>query len=285
MKKTDRIDELLGYQNRQYASREQKAELLCRNKEFLSDLAKMQTFYALVRRGRGFNKYLKELQAETPEGTPIQIDEAGARFLEKNLADLGLTQPPAWQWFYRKWDIVPHWPGEKSKLARFIQAGPSLYMRISEGGQRYSYIHREMTCDLEEDRSEPFPMPDLAIGVDPWTTREDISRLCRILPEQIERVFGFVTETGGFFARDLCWYDLNEEMGLTPVQIAKLWARKRPGDLLKMMRKHKSGREGRKVHKEKAAFIADELPYAVREAIDRLQDAVNYLSVTPHFGE
>ena len=89
MKKTDRIDELLGYQNREYTIREQKAELLCRNKEFLSDLAKMQTFYALVRRGRGFNKYLKELQAETPEGTQIQIDEAGARFLEEELGGPG----------------------------------------------------------------------------------------------------------------------------------------------------------------------------------------------------
>jgi len=271
MKKTVRINELLSYPNRRYAIREQKAELLYRNEEFLSDLAKMEPFFVLVHRGRDFKKYLKELRAKTPEGEGVQIDQARDLFMEKNLADLGLEKPPDWQWFYEKWNIVPHWQGEKAKLWVFIQAGPSLYTRVSQGGQRYKYAHLEMNSGFEQNRDEPFPIPDISIAVDPWTTRKEIVRLCKILPEQIESVFGFVMDTRGCFARDLCWYDLNRELDLTPAQIAKLWAKKRPNDLLEMI----SGNED----------PDDELPYIVRAAIDRLQDAVDYLSITPAFGD
>jgi len=74
VKKNTRFDELLNYSNRNYDIHKQKAELLFRNKAFLLDFAKLDTYFSLTRYGQQiFDALMKEAGSRLPKDIPIDV--------------------------------------------------------------------------------------------------------------------------------------------------------------------------------------------------------------------
>ena len=103
MKKASRIDELLGYPNRNFSIYEQRARLLYLNKEFLQDLAKMEAYFSIMLRGWQILGNILEKAKRGKEA--ISINELADIVCKKTLAKFGRSKWPDSTWFFKKWAI------------------------------------------------------------------------------------------------------------------------------------------------------------------------------------
>jgi hypothetical protein len=278
--KQARIDELLNYENREYSIDEQKAELLCRNKAFVEDCGKLETYF-LIRHRLGWTF---EGMIERSKGKKKYPTE------EEVLAEFGLKRMPEHDWFYEKWSIWIDWAGEQFDLNWSVYAGPKLCALSPFEEHPLPYETITLNGNRMVTRKEWFRR-DAYIVIDPWTTGDDIEKLCKNLPEVKEACFGFSVESKSFFARDLCWYDLSTEFELNPTQVAKMWTQARPGDFREYMLNTRDVRdEAKKLHVAPAevdvgafvdAYISSNLPQAVRSAVNRMRLMIKNLSKRP----
>lgn len=278
--KAARIDELLSYKNREYTINEQKAELLCRNEAFQKDCGKLADFFCVQHRlGRDSEGMLDRIKGK--KDYPSE---------KEALAELGLKKMPKHEWFFEKWSMFSDWSGQKWNLEWSVYAGPKLCAISPWDKNPIPYDTRTVNGNSFLTAKELFRR-DAYIIIDPWTTIGDIIKLCKDLPEIKKTCFGFSTESKGFFARDLCWYDLNTEMDLRPTRIAELWAKARPDDLRGLLLNSRDVRcEAKKLHVSpgdidldafKDAYVVSNLPQAILAAVNRLGLMVRNLSKRP----
>ena len=278
-KKTSRIDELLEYPRGEFSIREQRAYLLYRNKEFLQDYAKMETYFSIKQRGWQIVSDL--LKKSTGIQAAVPISKLGDTANKMALAAFGRRKWPESDWFFKKWAIRDSWSGEKHSLKESVQAGP-LLCAVSPAVKKtglYPYLAVDVRGKQIYSMRELF-RPRVYILVDPWTTAADIKRLCKFLPDIKDVCFGFKTESKRCYARDLCWYRLNTELGLTPTQIAKAWAEKRPDELPALIRKTREWKRAVDEDKDSVMndYIINGLPITIRAAIGRMRAMIESLS-------
>jgi hypothetical protein len=288
-KKPSRLDEILGYKVKGFVIEQQKAELLFRNKAFLLDFAKLDIDFSLGRRTQQiFATLLEKARGEASKGVPVKISERAfpSKAKKTALLEFGLKEWPEHKWFFDKWEIAKEWDGDRATFFQYITAGARLWLFA---GQRS--VETELTRF-----NEVFPVgrPRVFIALDPWTTKIQISWLLgrgpshrneSTLHEFQRKYFGFSQELKRCLSRDLCWYDLNKELKLKTVKIARAWAEKRPDELAALVKKSTDWKRGAGTDSdlgEAKAFVDDYvktgLPAVVGAAIDRLQKAIDYLT-------
>ena len=67
--------------------------------------------------------------------------------------------------------------------------------------------------------------PQLLIKITEWTTMNDVKSIWNKV-ETCQNLMSKKLEKKTNFTRDLCWHDLNKELGLKPRQIAEIWIEK-----------------------------------------------------------
>ena len=278
-KNISRLDELLAYPSRNFGIREQRAYLLYRNKDFLRDLSKMETYFSIKIRGYQILGSLLKKLAEAKE--PIPMNKLGATVSKMVLKEFSRRKWPESDWFYKKWAIMDSWWGDKNGLKANVLAGPLLCgtsLSPKKTGL-FPYVAVDTNGIYTYTQSEIY-QPSVYILVDPWTTATDVKRLCKFLPGLKESCFGFTTESKRCFPRDLCWYLLTNELKLTPTQIARVWAEKRPDELNALIRKTQEWKHAVDEDKDsvKDEYVRTGLPITVRSAIERTRLMIMSLS-------
>lgn len=104
-----------------------------------------------------------------------------------------------WLTFCDKWHIDPEWNLDIKNI--------------------YKFQRPFIEVDID---SEPRDQLPINIRIGPWTTRDDIKREWPNIERIQKREFHKVKKAS-VFARDICWYDLNQKYNLTQGQIANLW--------------------------------------------------------------
>ena len=269
-KQKSKQDVILDYQNRAFSIKEQKAALLLRNGAFQADLQKVRIHFSFKNRA---DKIMEaSYRKKTSEITPLEL----------NLPTRDYSAGT--QWFIEKWEIDKYWDGRTETLHENIKAGALLYSREVDDPQWNIFdvaffrgIPKQFECYL---RALPLSKPALFIRVDPWTTKEQIIKLCRFLPRKKAQLFGFTAESKRYFARDLCWYDLEKTCRLTPPRIAQLWSKKRRDEFTALLKRTKDWKAAREENRPLTAdaYIEYSLSQTIHAAIARLRKGIDYLT-------
>jgi len=257
-----------------YTIREQKAELLWRNKAFQADLKGMRLHFKMkTAKIELREKFLNKKKDET-------TDDERRRFAFMDLAGGN-------KWFYIKWDIKLHWNGDRAFLPRAIHAGAGVFWHEKEDPREYLW-------PLKMKSNRLLNKPGISIEIDPWTTRNQLLQFWPLIAKKQKELFGERFESKANFGRDLCWYDLKRGLGLSERQIAKLWPKFYPKEFDKIFRNSKEERQPVenepleddnrvyciKVYRElRDAYVKDGFPQLVQAAIKRIQKQIEYLTI------
>jgi len=262
-------DKIPAFHNRHYSIKEQKAELLWRNKEFQKDLKRVRIHF----------KYKRKADVIAAAADHKKVNE-----LTEVEIHLPLRQKTVGNnWFYDKWDLNKGWDGQKKALCKNIHAGARLwYFETPDPRENLFLFGRPPKEFTRYQEALPLRGPAIFITADPWTTKKQISNLCRFLPRKKAEVFGFAVESKRFFARDLYWYDLRHNLKLSFSKIARIWVQKEPNEFNGQIQRTQNWKDMSSQYSENA--IKDtysSFPQVVRAAINRLQKAIDYLSKSP----
>ncbi len=291
------VDEILNYEERPYSLREQKTELLWRNRKFQEDLGRERIHFEFVRKAREqWNSLARKAWSKPKEETTDRELRLALRLQQA----ITKVRP-----FHEKWDLGrssrekipylpgPHgngkglllggpWDGRKETLECFIEVGAGLWQFDALDPRQNLMPLSKLPAEFTRfENALPRFKPVAFITIDPWTTREEIVRDTRALPIIKKRLFGFSFDSRQRFAQHLCWYDLHEVCGLDARQIARIWAAKRPAEFRKMLEKVKDWKSAREEARPAIADayleFRDGLPQTIYLAIERLKKAISYL--------
>lgn len=196
--------------NKSYSKQDQKAELLKRNQVFLSDLKELEKNIRdkchgldikTITRPGAFRKHPK-LRKE-----PIHP----FRYFDKEFRA-----------FCSRWGLYLDWDGSLDNLSRSLLVSPTL-----------EFDHLAAPAPEIDYTKATFPRQNtfnfLYIRVDAWTNLSDIRELWPKIESLQKKIFDYKPEKkADTFGRDLAWYDLHIEFGLTHGQIAKTWVKHCP---------------------------------------------------------
>lgn len=191
--------------------KEQRAELLKRNDQFLQEYKEKITF------DLGFKKY--------PNISREWLDLERWLISLKNNFVLNFSL----RMFCRKWRISLRWDGRLESLGRFVHVGPMLSYDPGEAMEEnidfLNFEERELSMGGIKVQDEQIEGRSkfLFIKIDPWTTGSEIKNLLPRVRELQKRIFNFTAEQKEKFSRDLCWYDLKNKFGMPFKKIAELW--------------------------------------------------------------
>jgi hypothetical protein len=169
---------------REYGRKEQRAELLIRNTQFMKDFRKLQ---------------------EKREASD-NLHESGEEIFEL-----------AFSRFCEKWGVSRRWNMETGSLSKFIETKPGLlYNPIWAGLPEFDISEVKLFPDDQK--------PDyLYVKIDPWTTLEDMKVIWGRIEELKKAIFGYSDKEKWNFGQALCWYDLHKQEKWGYGKIASVW--------------------------------------------------------------
>lgn len=198
-----------------YTKKEQRAELLKRNEQFIKAL---KTVFVKFMNIKEVSNNCRKIFYRF-ENLEISIDQAHEE-LTRNTETVR-----QYMRFLRKWHISSNWDGEIDSLSKFIKDTPIIiYDALS-------------ACESTIPSRELEPLPDesefnyLYLKIDAWTSLDDIKKIWPRIQDLKKKIFDFKAEQKSNFGRDLYWYDLKKQHKLSYGQIAKLWSNHCPGDI------------------------------------------------------
>ncbi len=170
---------------RKYSRREQRAELLIRNPQFMEkwqDIQETHKKAAMI----GGQKWADDFAR-------LQVN--------------GLCE---------RWGISKKWDATKASLSKFIETEPGLV---------YHPIWAGLPVDPAEARIFPDNLrPDyLYIKIDPWTLRDDVVAAWPRVEKLKKVIFGYSGKGKSNFGQALCWYDLHKQQRWGYGKIASVW--------------------------------------------------------------
>lgn len=110
-----------------------------------------------------------------------------------------------WGSFCERWGIKSDWDGAKTTLKDHLKFAVEVIYKPGDDGW-----HSQLLLKITE-----------------WTTMNDVKSIWNRV-EAYQNLMSKKLEKKTNFTRDLCWYDLNKELGLKPSQIAEIWIEKYP---------------------------------------------------------
>ena len=147
---------------------------------------------------------LDELNSESyPAIVRAQFEPLGLGNLPVDLQQHILTCLKEWGYFCERWGIKSDWDGVETTLKDHLKFAVEVIYKPGEDDWH----------------------PQLLIKITEWTTINDVKSIWNKV-ETCQNLMSKKLEKKTNFTRDLCWYDLNKELGLKPRQIAEIWIEK-----------------------------------------------------------
>jgi len=178
----------------------------------------------------------KDYYFDSPDlNTVLVYDEDLDSIRTKIICKSGIIEKYMEKWieFCTKWHTDVDWDGKLSSLSKFQNPLVSI-------GTDYRNL------DLP-----------IHINIGPWTSWKDIKDRWDDI-EILKEMVSTKPQKSQNFSRDLCWYDLNKKLKLSPGKIAKLWIEHCPKDIdLLVIKKIK--RAERELSEEKASELLEEI--------------------------
>jgi hypothetical protein len=245
---SERIRIRIRESNRNYSPKEQKAELLLRNQQFLEERER--------------------------KGLPLRHPATDTRW--------ELTEYNAeWQNFNYRWWIDGYWDGCDATLWEHVMMEPGVFFRDPDS--RIVWIlSRDYEQPCASDQSSDTAALNIAdegafiyIKINPWTLKENLRELEPMIRKLRKKVFRYSVREMHNFGRDLCWYDLHfqDEFGkLRYGEIRINWRRFHPSRSLPHRERLTAVEQRKIIAAERKKIIA---------AIGRIRTCIERLTPIP----
>jgi len=255
----DRIDK----SKKRYSKREQRGELLIRNRQFREEFMK-------------FSDYVHEAKKQTDS----------IKFLEASEFISG---------FCDRWNISRECPRSSRFILKLSSIPQFMKDPVLLGFDPFSFIKPPESIDfsrierLPEDEYSASP-GFIYLKIDAWTSLQDIKNIFGEVNKIQRAMFGYKAEEKPNFGRDLCWYDLYHEFHFSYKKIAYLWAMFLPDDVISLVKKLRSEKKYNEdltdtdLDKQVDAYIkGDEFRQVIKSAIKRIEKAIEALNLSKSF--
>jgi hypothetical protein len=215
---------------RAYNKKSQKAALYLRNEIFNDEKAKV-----LLVIGK-----LYEIGAERSAFFE-DLAKYGKNKLGKHLAyRVALF---IWEMFCDRWDISFEWNGEPDQLKYKLKKSADIDYQKNKTEREDSeefkqqVLEDDTDSEIMEQKLDEYDMQwlhwkrtYLRINIDAYATIDDVKNIWGKIKKLQRKVFLYKSEAKSNFGRDLCWYDLRKNYGLSIGKIADYWIRFRSDD-------------------------------------------------------
>ena len=112
-----------------------------------------------------------------------------------------------WKGFLDKWHISYNWNGDLESL--HFHSLPSVIVEID---------------------AKNYNLP-VVVRIGAWATREDVGAAWPAVEEKMKEARVYRERESDNFLRDQIWYKQNKDLGMTPLQIAREWAKRFPKEI------------------------------------------------------